>query len=634
MKRLAQLGQHLEEVRHEAVIGHLEDGGLGVLVDGHDGLRALHARQVLDGTADARGDVELRGHDLARLADLQVVGHPARVTHRARGAHRGAQLVGQGFNLLEVPLGATATGHHHPGLGQLRTGALHFLEVDELRLGRLDLRGEGLHLGGCLARRGRGELGGAQAEHLHGRGELHLGDDVAGPHGAGEGDVRATAVDGGDVGGHGGLEAGGHAGQQVLAHGGGGRAHVVGLQLLGQGGDDGGVDLGQVVFELGGRGGVHRLGAQALELLGQLGRILGQQHQVQLGTCLLRQLTAGGDGVEGGLAQVPVRLLLGDDENDRHLGLQSLEAVEGTGLDGLGLVAQLVHQRRHVRHLDARLARRRRGQLQHLDLQGDIHPELLGRQLLDGLALGLHDARKARVARQVQAQVRGDDGRQRALQRGQPVVDLAHHAHRLAIGAQLDGRRLVLLLLALQGLDLGGERRLAPAQELGQVLAHLVLVIVDGLLAQQDEVRLLLLHHLLEQRGDAQLVQRPHVVHPHRAVGAHRQRVPERLLHFLRADRDDHHLTAVLGGQPQPLFYADLIEGVDLVLQALLHDARTVGLDLDLGLGIFHALGGDEDLHGVPLLWGGLLIGESIRAGRSNRPRVPRRQWETTRNGD
>src|SRR2546427_1765476 len=44
------------------------------LVDRHDHLGVLHAGQVLDGARDAQGDVQLRRHDLAGLANLQVVG--------------------------------------------------------------------------------------------------------------------------------------------------------------------------------------------------------------------------------------------------------------------------------------------------------------------------------------------------------------------------------------------------------------------------------------------------------------------------------------------------------------------------------------------------------------------------------
>jgi len=119
LDRRLQLGQRLVQVGHQAVVGDLEDGRLGVGVDGDDDLAALHAGQVLVGAADAGGDVQLGGHHLAGLADLQVVGDPAGVHGGARGAHRAAQLVGQLLHRLEVALGAAAAGDDHAGLGQL-----------------------------------------------------------------------------------------------------------------------------------------------------------------------------------------------------------------------------------------------------------------------------------------------------------------------------------------------------------------------------------------------------------------------------------------------------------------------------------------------------------------------------------
>jgi hypothetical protein len=49
----------------------LEDGGLGVAVDGDDALGVLHARQVLDGARDAERNVQVWRDHLARLPHLQ-----------------------------------------------------------------------------------------------------------------------------------------------------------------------------------------------------------------------------------------------------------------------------------------------------------------------------------------------------------------------------------------------------------------------------------------------------------------------------------------------------------------------------------------------------------------------------------
>ncbi|MNN77998.1 hypothetical protein D3C81_1945100 [compost metagenome] len=88
---------------------------------------------MLDGTGDAHGDVQLRGDDLAGLADLHVVGHEAGIDRGARGTNGGAELVGHGVEQLEVVavLHAAATGDDDLRRGQLRTLGLCQLFSDE-----------------------------------------------------------------------------------------------------------------------------------------------------------------------------------------------------------------------------------------------------------------------------------------------------------------------------------------------------------------------------------------------------------------------------------------------------------------------------------------------------------------------
>ena len=49
LQRLCQLGQQLEHVAHQPIVGDREDRRVGVLVDGDDHFRVLHAGKVLDG---------------------------------------------------------------------------------------------------------------------------------------------------------------------------------------------------------------------------------------------------------------------------------------------------------------------------------------------------------------------------------------------------------------------------------------------------------------------------------------------------------------------------------------------------------------------------------------------------------
>ena len=54
----------------QAIIGRFEDGGVGVGIDGDQRLRLSYTGQVLYGARYAKGDVDVGGYRLARLADL------------------------------------------------------------------------------------------------------------------------------------------------------------------------------------------------------------------------------------------------------------------------------------------------------------------------------------------------------------------------------------------------------------------------------------------------------------------------------------------------------------------------------------------------------------------------------------
>jgi hypothetical protein len=111
-----------------------------------------------------------------------------------------------------------------------------------------------------------------------------------------------------------------------------------------------------------------------------------------------------------------------------------------------------------------------------LDLGGDVDAQIADRGRVEGLLLGLHDARQAGVAGLVEAQVGGEHGRQADLDGLHAAIHFALHGH---VGAV--------------DLHLVGEGGLGPAQVLGQELAHLVVVAVHGLLAEDDQIGALLL---------------------------------------------------------------------------------------------------------------------------------------------
>ena len=69
-----ELRQNLEEVRHEAEVGDLEDRRLLVLVDGADHAAVLHPGEVLDRAGNADRDIEVGRHNLAGLATWKSLG--------------------------------------------------------------------------------------------------------------------------------------------------------------------------------------------------------------------------------------------------------------------------------------------------------------------------------------------------------------------------------------------------------------------------------------------------------------------------------------------------------------------------------------------------------------------------------
>src|SRR5262249_13623061 len=135
LELVGERGHHLEEVRHDAVVGDLEDRRLRVLVDRDDDLRRPHASEMLNRTGNAKAEVELGRDGAARLSDLEAMRPPSRVDCGARSADGGADPRGHLFE-DHVVLGAL---HAAPprddglGLGQLRQPGRDLLApLDEL----------------------------------------------------------------------------------------------------------------------------------------------------------------------------------------------------------------------------------------------------------------------------------------------------------------------------------------------------------------------------------------------------------------------------------------------------------------------------------------------------------------------
>ena len=83
-------------------------GAFSSLLMAIDGLRPFHANQMLDGSGDADGEIELGRDGLAGAADLALHGKPAVVADGARGGEFGAERLGELLDERDVLLLADA----------------------------------------------------------------------------------------------------------------------------------------------------------------------------------------------------------------------------------------------------------------------------------------------------------------------------------------------------------------------------------------------------------------------------------------------------------------------------------------------------------------------------------------------
>jgi len=118
---------------------------------------------------------------------------------------------------------------------------------------------------------------------------------------------------------------------------------------------------------------------------------------------------------------------------------------------------------------------------------------------------------------------------------------------------------------------------------------------------EDDEARLFLGDHRLQQLGHGQRLQLHIRVHVDAAVGAHGERRADRLLALLDAAGDGDDFRGLAGFlEAERLFHADLIEGVHGHLDVGRFDAAAVALHANLNVGIDDAFDRDENLHCRP----------------------------------
>ncbi len=157
-----------------------------------------------------------------------------------------------------------------------------------------------------------------------------------------------------------------------------------------------------------------------------------------------------------------------------------------------------------------------------------IHAEVGKCQRFQRLALGFHDVRQLDEARLVQAQIGGDHRWQVHFQRLQARVDLARDRD-LSIGNS----------------ELAGEGGLWAAPECGEHLTGLISVVVDRLLAEDDQIGLFLLDQFEQRPRGGQRLNSRVGHHMDRAIGAHGQAVAQVRSRIGRRQGGDHHPVAV-----------------------------------------------------------------------------------------
>ena len=137
-----------------------------------------------------------------------------------------------------------------------------------------------------------------------------------------------------------------------------------------------------------------------------------------------------------------------------------------------------------------------------------------------------------------------------------------------------------------------------PTQQGCQHLAGLVAVVIDGLLAQDDQLRLLFLGQGFHQLGHGQRFQFGRRFHQDAAVGADGHGGAQGFLALRHAAGDGDHFSDLAGFfQAHRFFQRDLIERVHRHFDVGGIDASAVTLDADFDVIVDHAFDGYQDFH-------------------------------------
>jgi hypothetical protein len=153
--------------------------------------------------------------------------------------------------------------------------------------------------------------------------------------------------------------------------------------------------------------------------------------------------------------------------------------------------------------------------------------------------------------------------------------------------------------------ELRGEGALRTVEKGGKHLAGLAAIVVDRLLAENDEAGILCLDDLAEDLRDGERLDRAFGLHQDAAIGAHGERVADGLDGLGRSDRDGDDLFGLAGLLLAEGFLdGDLVEGVDRHLHIGEVDAGAVRLHPDLDVEIDDPFDGYDYFHSAGPLGG------------------------------
>ena len=129
-------------------------------------------------------------------------------------------------------------------------------------------------------------------------------------------------------------------------------------------------------------------------------------------------------------------------------------------------------------------------------------------------------------------------------------------------------------------------------------LAGLVAVVVDRLLAEDDEAGLLLVDERLQQLGHRERLELVVALHEDGPVGADRHRRAQGFLALHDAARDgDHFRRGAFFAQPNRLFDGNLVERVHAHLDVGDVDPAAVGFDPHLDVVVDDTFDRNENFH-------------------------------------